>query len=134
MGIFNFFKRDEASVKEEAVEAPIETEDNSSPGDILLQALLKGETINKNKAMSIPAVSSAVDRISNLVAMLPVRLYKETINEAGKKVVTEVLDDIEFLVAGVISIEFSVNSCLIELVTDSSVLLKLKELLFLTEL
>lgn len=93
MSIFNFFKRDEASAKEEAVEAPIETEDNSSPGDILLQALLKGETINKNKAMSIPAVSSAVDRISNLVAMLPVRLYKETINEAGKKVVTEVLDD-----------------------------------------
>ena len=94
MGIFNFFKRDEASTQEEAVETPIETEENSSPGDILLQALLKGETINKNKAMSIPAVSSSVDKISNLVAMLPVRLYKQEIDEKGKKIVTEVLDDV----------------------------------------
>ena len=83
-------KRDEASAsKEEAVDTPIESQ---STGDILLQALLKGETINKNKAMSIPAVSSAVDRISNMVAMLPIRLYKEEITD-GKRKVVEVLKD-----------------------------------------
>lgn len=91
MGLFNIFKRDEASSQqqEEAIDIPIETQ---STGDILLKALLKGETINKNKALSIPAVSSAVDRISNLVAMLPIRLYKKEIID-GKEKVTEILDD-----------------------------------------
>ena len=91
MRLFNWIsKRDEASAsKEEAVDTPIESQ---STGDILLQALLKGETINKNKAMSIPAVSSAVDRISNMVAMLPIRLYKEEITD-GKRKVVEVLKD-----------------------------------------
>ena len=88
-----FIKRDEASVEPEATEkadeSVVETE---STGDILLKALLKGETINKNKAMSIPAVSSAVDRISNLVAMLPIRFYKQEIVD-GKMKVSEVLDD-----------------------------------------
>lgn len=90
MGLFNIFKRDEASSeKEEAIDTPVETQ---STGDILLKALLKGETINKNKALSIPAVSSAVDRISNLVAMLPIKLYKREITD-GKEKVTEVLND-----------------------------------------
>ena len=91
MRLFNWIsKRDEASAsKEEAVDTPIESQ---STGDILLQALLKGETINKNKAMSIPAVSSAVDRISNMVAMLPIRLYREEITD-GKRKVVEVLKD-----------------------------------------
>lgn len=95
MGLLDLFiKRDEASVEpdkiEKADESVVETE---STGDILLKALLKGETINKNKAMSIPAVSSAVDKISNLVAMLPIRFYKEEIVD-NKKKVTEVLDDV----------------------------------------
>lgn len=91
MRLFNWIsKRDEVSAsKEEAVDTPIESQ---STGDILLQALLKGETINKNKAMSIPAVSSAVDRISNMVAMLPIRLYREEITD-GKRKVVEVLKD-----------------------------------------
>lgn len=91
MRLFNWIsKRDETSAsKEEAVDTPIESQ---STGDILLQALLKGETINKNKAMSIPAVSSAVDRISNMVAMLPIKLYKEEIIDKKRKVV-EVLED-----------------------------------------
>lgn len=90
MGLFNIFKRDESSVEsEEAVDNTVESE---STGDLLLKALLKGETINKNKALSIPAVSSAVDRISNLIAMLPIKLYKEEICD-GEKKVTEVLND-----------------------------------------
>ena len=91
MRLFNWIsKRDETSAsKEEAVDTLIESQ---STGDILLQALLKGETINKNKAMSIPAVSSAVDRISNMVAMLPIKLYKEEIIDKKRKVV-EVLED-----------------------------------------
>lgn len=89
-----FIKRDEASVEPETVEKADESiVESESTGDILLKALLKGETINKNKAMSIPAVSSAVDKISNMVAMLPIRFYKEEIID-NKKKVTEVLDDV----------------------------------------
>lgn len=90
MGLFSMFsKRDEESAKEEAIDNNVEVQ---SAGDLLLQALLKGEVINKNKALSIPAVSSAVDKISNLVAMLPIKLYKREYID-GEKKVKEILDD-----------------------------------------
>lgn len=44
--------------------------------DVLLRALLSNETITREKAMTLPAVSSAVDFISNTVASMPVKLYK----------------------------------------------------------
>lgn len=62
--------------------------------DVLLKAMLKGEKIDKDKALSLPAVSSAVDRICNTVAMIPIKLYKETIDETtGKRKVEEVKND-----------------------------------------
>lgn len=90
MGLFNslFQKRDDS--KEEQTSNVQET---TSTADVLLQTLLKSETINKNKALSIPAVSSAVDRISNLVAMLPVKLYKKEKDGDNKYKVVEVLND-----------------------------------------
>lgn len=90
MGLFSMFsRRDEESAKEDALDNSVEVQ---STGDLLLQALLKGEVINKNKALSIPAVSSAVDKISNLVAMLPIKLYKKELID-GEKKVKEILDD-----------------------------------------
>lgn len=44
--------------------------------DVLLSALLNGEEITRDKAMTLPAVSSAVDFISSSVACMPVKLYK----------------------------------------------------------
>lgn len=44
--------------------------------DVLLQALINGETITREKALTLPAVSGAVDFISNCVATMPVKLYK----------------------------------------------------------
>lgn len=44
--------------------------------DVLLEALLKGETIDRKKALTLPAVSGAVDFISNTIASMPVKLYK----------------------------------------------------------
>ena len=83
MGWFDRFrKREEIISTEEVV------------NDVLLKAMLKGERIDKDKALSLPAISSAVDRISNTVAMIPIRLYQETIDEnTGKKKVIEVKDD-----------------------------------------
>ena len=44
--------------------------------DVLLQALLNNEAITREKALTIPTVSGAVDFISNCVACMPVKLYK----------------------------------------------------------
>lgn len=64
MGFFDRFKtRDEPQV------TPPMT-------DALLSALMNGETITREKALTLPAVSGAVDLICNTVACMPVRLYK----------------------------------------------------------
>lgn len=65
MGLFNR-KREEPAPKD--VTPPVD--------DVLLQALLNEETITREKALTIPAVSGAVDFISNCVASMPVKLYK----------------------------------------------------------
>lgn len=44
--------------------------------DALLRALLNGETITREKALTIPSVSGDVDFICNCVACMPIKLYK----------------------------------------------------------
>ena len=44
--------------------------------DVLLQALLNGETITREKVLTLPSVNGAVDFISNCIASMPVKLYK----------------------------------------------------------
>ena len=44
--------------------------------DPLLRALLEGEVITREKAMTLPAVAGAVDLISSTIASMPVKLYK----------------------------------------------------------
>ena len=64
MGFFDRFKtRDEPQV------TPPMT-------DALLSALMNGETITREKALTLPAVSGAVDLICNTVACMPIKLYK----------------------------------------------------------
>ena len=83
MGFFPFTKRDESPPPEQ--EPQIEPEVD----DVLLRALLNGETIDREKALTLPAVSGAVDLISSCVACMPVKLYKV---KQGK--VEEVTDDV----------------------------------------
>ena len=64
MGLFDFLKRDNI----------VQTDPPVS--DVLLQALLNSEAITREKAMSLPAVSAAVDFVANCVACMPVKLYK----------------------------------------------------------
>lgn len=69
MGFFDFFrKRDESSQDLPVVEPPV--------NDVLLQALLNNESITREKALTLPAVSGAVDLIGNMIAAMPVKLYK----------------------------------------------------------
>lgn len=67
-------------------------ESNDSIDDLILKKLLSGQTLTSEDALSIPAISSAVDLLSNMVAMLPIKLYKSEIID-GKKKVTEILND-----------------------------------------
>ena len=50
--------------------------DETGVDDVLLKALLNNEAITREKAMTVPAVSGAVDFISGSIACMPVRLFK----------------------------------------------------------
>ena len=82
MGWFDRFKRQEPveETREETHEAIVD--------DVLLKALLNGETITREKVLTLPIVNGAVDFISNCIASMPVKLYK---TKDGK--VEEVRDD-----------------------------------------
>lgn len=68
MALFDFFKREEVREEPKPTEPIVD--------DVLLQALLNGETITREKVMTLPVVNGAVDFISNTVASMPVKLYK----------------------------------------------------------
>lgn len=71
------FKKREKAPAQERQDVSVGTSvDESTVSDVLLRALLSGETISRDKAMNIPAVASAVDLISSSVASMPVRLFK----------------------------------------------------------
>lgn len=74
-------------------ETPQTTSNIIEPSDALLRALLSGEEVNRESAMSVPAVAAAVDRIANVVGMLPVRLYQESSAGEDRRKVTEIHGD-----------------------------------------
>lgn len=59
--------------------------------DVLLKAIIGGETITREDALTIPAVSSAVGLISDSFAMIPFKLYKKE-NKNNKRQTHEVDD------------------------------------------
>lgn len=76
MAIFNFWKK-------RAVETtPASNNNDQKPAtspelnDVLLKALLSGEPIKREEAMTVPAVAAAVDFIANTIASMPIKLYK----------------------------------------------------------
>ena len=68
MGIFNSFHKIFNKREDPSVTPPI--------NDVLLKALIDGEAITREKALTIPSVSAAVDFICGSVASMPVKLYK----------------------------------------------------------
>ena len=83
----NIFKKRE--------ESTTETTENVSNyiSDGLLQALINDTPITKEQALTLPIVSSAVDLISNIIAMLPIYLYKEEVTNEGKKQIEQINND-----------------------------------------
>lgn len=82
MGLLDMFRRERAEPTNDEIELTPHVD------DVLLSALLSNETISRDKALTLPAVSSAVDLISNCVASMPIKLYK---TKKGK--VEEVTND-----------------------------------------
>ena len=66
--------------------------DETKTDDVLLRAILSGTSMTKEDAVAIPMVNSCVDFICNTFAMIPIKLYKESIKD-GKKVTEEVTDE-----------------------------------------
>ena len=79
MGIFKLNRRDE-------------TMDETKTDDLLLKALLQGGNVDRATALSIPVISGCVDLICNTFAMIPFKLYKETIKN-GKRATEEIPDN-----------------------------------------
>ena len=69
----------------------VETRDEAQVDDLLLKALLKGDYVDRDTALSIPVVSGCVDLICNTFAMIPFKLYKETVKD-GKRATEEISD------------------------------------------
>lgn len=85
MGLFDKWLKREST--------PTVTNREVTASDALLQALLSGEAITRQSALGVPAVAAAVDRIANVVGMLPVRLYQESAAGEGRRKVVEVHGD-----------------------------------------
>ena len=79
MGLFSKNKREEVM-------------DETQADDLLLRALLQGQTVDRETALSIPVISGCVELICNTFAMIPFKLYKETIKD-GKRATEEVADN-----------------------------------------
>ena len=74
MKLFNFKKRS------------IEVNQNITD-DLLLKSILSENTIGKAEALNIPAVARCVNLISDTVAMIPIKLYKEEMVNGKRKTV-----------------------------------------------
>ncbi len=64
MGFFDRLRKRDTEVDETTVD------------DVLLRAIINGSTIKRADALTLPAVSGAVDFISSTIASMPVKLYK----------------------------------------------------------
>lgn len=74
---FNFFKREEQTAVDSAAQNGGQTlGDPGTISDVLLRALINGDPITREQALTIPAVAGDVDFIAGAVACMPVKLYK----------------------------------------------------------
>lgn len=83
MSFFDFFKRDNNSQTNEYTPGEVIT---PPVNDVLLQALLNNEVITREKALTLPAVSGAVDFIGNMIASMPVKLFRYHLGKVEEQV------------------------------------------------
>ena len=71
---FRFFRKREDEAQ--ATDRDEKKLDENSLSDVLLSALINGDSISRKQALTIPGVASDVDFITNCIAAMPVKLYK----------------------------------------------------------
>lgn len=84
MGLFDRFKREEI-VEEKREQTPAPAQQELVANDVLLQALLNSQPITREQALTLPAVSGAVDFISGIIASMPIKLYRYKENKVESK-------------------------------------------------
>lgn len=84
MGIFKRKIKNEAEEEKKV--------DENQVDDVLLKALMNGEEITRDEALTIPAISSAVGLICDSFAMIPFKLYEKSTKD-GKKQTKEIDDE-----------------------------------------
>jgi HK97 family phage portal protein len=84
MGLFDRFKKEEI-VEEKREQTPAPAQQELVANDVLLQALLNSQPITREQALTLPAVSGAVDFISGIIASMPIKLYKYKENKVESK-------------------------------------------------
>lgn len=73
---FNLFKRQRDDAPQDNREGGQTLGDQGTLSDVLLTALINGETISRKQALTIPAVAANVDFIASCIASMPVKLFK----------------------------------------------------------
>ena len=68
MAIFDFMKKKVSNINLNDQSVKLD--------DVLLSALINGETITRDKALTLPVVADAVDLICSIIASTPIKLYK----------------------------------------------------------
>lgn len=78
MGLFDRFKKRDDTPETTPTTPTTPTQETSTQvaTDVLLQALLNNEAITREQALTLPAVSGAVNLISSMIASMPIKLYK----------------------------------------------------------
>lgn len=71
MGLF----RKKVEIREEPKETKV---DNNAVDDVLLRALLGNTEVNRENIMNIPSIVACINKISDTVASLNIKLYKRT--------------------------------------------------------
>ena len=74
MGLFDRLRKREETSK--TTQTTTQEPSTQVATDVLLQALLNSESITREQALTLPAVSGAVSLIANMIASMPVKLYK----------------------------------------------------------
>ena len=85
---FNLFRKRDDAPQSDNRESGQTLGEQGTLSDVLLTALINGENITRQQALTIPAVSANVDFIASCIASMPVKLFKY---KQGK--VEEVKDD-----------------------------------------
>ena len=73
---FRFFNMKKREDPQDTRDGGVTLGDPGTLSDVLLTTIMSGSTITREQALTIPAVAANVDFISNMIASMPIKLFK----------------------------------------------------------